>query len=166
VDWYRLSVNAPLSNPAYEWRHAQRVACRRLDHGALVDRTNAPNLRNQPAWVYWHARALKQAGDTATAAQEFTSIADQFNFYGQLACEELGQKITVPQRTVVTDAEIAQAQAVPGFALSQKFYAMNLRLEGNREWNWPLRTMTDRQLIAAAQYASGSNVRSRSEHRR
>jgi soluble lytic murein transglycosylase len=42
---------------------------------------------------------------------------------------------------------------VPGFALSQKFYAMNLRLEGNREWNWPLRTMTDRQLIAAALYA-------------
>jgi len=30
---------------------------------------------------------------------------------------------------------------------------MNLRLEGNREWNWPLRFMNDRQLIAAAQYA-------------
>src|SRR5471032_3137991 len=98
-------------------------------------------------------RALKQAGDTATANQEFAGIADQFNFYGQLASEELGQKITVPPRTEVSDAEVAQAAAVPGFALSQKFYAMNLRLEGNREWNWPLRTMTDRQLIAAAQYA-------------
>ena len=30
---------------------------------------------------------------------------------------------------------------------------MNLRLEGNREWNWPLRNMSDRQLLAAAQYA-------------
>ena len=153
VDWYRLSVNAPLSNPAYEWRTRSALLAGDWTMVRWSIEQMPPNLRNQPAWVYWHARALKQAGDTATAAQEFTSIADQFNFYGQLACEELGQKIAVPQRTVVTDAEIAQAQAVPGFALSQKFYAMNLRLEGNREWNWPLRTMTDRQLIAAAQYA-------------
>jgi soluble lytic murein transglycosylase len=53
----------------------------------------------------------------------------------------------------VSDAEIEQMQSVPGFALSQRFYALNMRLEGNREWNWPLRTMTDRQLLAAAQYA-------------
>jgi len=124
----------PLSNPAYEWRTRSALLAGDWTMVRWSIEQMPPNLRNQPAWVYWHARALKQAGDTATAAQEFTSIADQFNFYGQLACEELGQKITVPQRTVVTDAEIAQAQAVPGFALSQKFYAMNLRLEGNREW--------------------------------
>jgi soluble lytic murein transglycosylase len=153
VDWYRLSVNAPLSNPAYEWRTRSALLAGDWTMVRWSVEQMPPALRNQPAWVYWHARALKQAGDTATAAQEFTGIADQFNFYGQLALEELGQKITVPPRTTVTDAEIAQAQAVPGFALSQKFYAMNLRLEGNREWNWPLRNMTDRQLLAAAQYA-------------
>jgi soluble lytic murein transglycosylase len=115
-----------------------------------------PALRSQPAWVYWHARALKQAGgadNLATAAQEFQSIAPLFSFYGQLASEELGQKITIPPRTTVTDAEINQVQSTPGFALSQRFYGMNLRLEGNREWNWPLRNMTDRQLLAAAEYA-------------
>jgi len=153
VDWYRLSVNAPLSNPAYEWRTRSALLAGDWIMVRWSIEQMPPTLRNQPAWIYWHARALKQAGDTATANQEFTSIADQFNFYGQLASEELGQKITVPPRTEVTDAEIAQAAAVPGFALSQKFYAMNLRLEGNREWNWPLRTMTDRQLIASALYA-------------
>ena len=71
-------------------------------------------LRNQPSWVYWHARALKQAGDTATANQEFESISQGFNFYGQLAAEELGQKITVPPKTTVTDAEIQQAGNTPG----------------------------------------------------
>jgi soluble lytic murein transglycosylase len=153
VDWYRLSVNAPLSNPAYEWRTRSALLAGDWTMVRWSIEQMPPTLRNQPAWIYWHARALKQAGDTATANQEFTGIADQFNFYGQLASEELGQKITVPPRTEVSDAEIAQAATVPGFALSQKFYAMNLRLEGNREWNWPLRTMTDRQLIAAAQYA-------------
>jgi len=81
--------------------------------------------------VYWHARALKQAGDTATAAQEFTSIADQFNFYGQLGMKNSGRRHGAAAHGRPPDAEIAQAQTVPGFALSQKFYAMNLRLEGN-----------------------------------
>jgi soluble lytic murein transglycosylase len=153
VDWYRLSVNAPLSVPAYEWR--TRSALLAGDWNMVrwsVDQM-PPSLRSQPAWTYWHARALKQAGDSANATLEFQSIADQYNFYGQLASEELGQKITVPPRTTVSDAEIDQMQQTPGFALSQRFYALNLRLEGNREWNWPLRGMTDRQLIASAQYA-------------
>ncbi|SAL70381.1 lytic transglycosylase catalytic subunit [Caballeronia cordobensis] len=152
-DWYRLSANAQLSNPAYEWRTRSALLAGDWNMVRWSIEQMPPTLRAQPAWVYWHGRALKQAGDAATANQEFQTIADQYNFYGQLALEELGQKITVPPRTTVSDAEIAQMQSVPGFALSQRFYALNMRLEGNREWNWPLRTMTDRQLIAAAQYA-------------
>ncbi|MDR5733094.1 transglycosylase SLT domain-containing protein [Caballeronia sp. LZ025] len=153
ADWYRLSANAQLSNPAYEWRTRSALLAGDWNMVRWSVEQMPPTLRSQPSWTYWHARAVKQAGDTATANQEFQSIADQYNFYGQLALEELGQKITLPPRTTVSDAEIAQMQSVPGFALSQRFYALNLRLEGNREWNWPLRTMTDRQLIAAAQYA-------------
>ena len=40
-----------------------------------------------------------------------------------------------------------------GFIRGDRFYAMNLRFEGNREWNWELRNMTDKQLLAAAEYA-------------
>ena len=153
VDWYRLSVNAPMSNPAYEWRTRSALLAGDWTMVRWSVEQMPPALRSQPAWVYWHARALKQAGDAAGSQQEFANISDQYNFYGQLALEELGQKITVPPKTVVSESDVAQMQSVPGFALSQKFYAMNLRLEGNREWNWPLRTMTDRQLIAAALYA-------------
>ena len=153
VDWYRLSANAPLSTPAYEWR--TRVALLAGDWTMVrwsIEQM-PPSLRSQPSWTYWHARALKQAGDVTTANQEFESIAQQYNFYGQLAGEELGQKIVVPPKTTVTDTEVQQAGNTPGFALAQKFYQLNLRLEGNREWNWPLRSMSDRQLIAAAEYA-------------
>ncbi|MPW18530.1 transglycosylase SLT domain-containing protein [Paraburkholderia sp. CNPSo 3157] len=153
VDWYRLSANAPLSNPAYEWR--TRVALLAGDWTMVrwsIEQM-PPSLRSQPAWVYWHARALKQAGDVTTANQEFESIAQGYNFYGQLAAEELGQKIIVPPKTNVSDTEVEQAGKTPGFALAQKFYSLNLRLEGNREWNWPLRNMNDHQLIAAAEYA-------------
>jgi soluble lytic murein transglycosylase len=153
VDWYRLSANAPLSYPAYEWR--VRSALLAGDWTMVrwsIEQMPAP-LRARPAWVYWHGRALKQLGDTVNANQDFEQIAGNFNFYGQLAAEELGQKTVIPPSTKVTDAEVEQASQTPGFALAQRFYALNLRLEGNREWNWPLRGMTDRQLLAAAEYA-------------
>ncbi|WP_429567782.1 transglycosylase SLT domain-containing protein [Paraburkholderia sp. JPY419] len=153
VDWFRLSANAPLSNPAYEWRTRSALLAGDWNMVRWSIEQMPESLRKQPSWVYWHARALKQAGDTATANQEFQSIASNFNFYGQLALEELGQNITVPPKTTVTDAEVQQAGTTPGFDLAQRFYALNLRLEGNREWNWPLRGMTDRQLLAAAEYA-------------
>ncbi|MFP3560469.1 lytic transglycosylase domain-containing protein, partial [Paraburkholderia sp. SIMBA_049] len=86
------------------------------------------------------------------ANQEFEQVAGQYNFYGQLAGEELGQRTSVPPRTKVSDADIGAMSKIPGFALAQRFYGLNLRLEGNREWNWPLRGMTDRQLLAAAEY--------------
>jgi len=40
-----------------------------------------------------------------------------------------------------------------GFIRGERLYAMNLRFEGNREWNWELRNMSDKQLLASAEYA-------------
>ncbi|HXZ09981.1 MAG TPA: lytic transglycosylase domain-containing protein, partial [Paraburkholderia sp.] len=105
LDWYRLSANAPLSTPAYEWR--TRTALLAGDWTMVrwsIEQMPA-SLRSQPSWVYWHARSVKQAGDTVQANQEFEQIAQGFNFYGQLAAEELGQKISVPPKTTVSDAE-------------------------------------------------------------
>jgi soluble lytic murein transglycosylase len=153
VDWFRLSANAPLSTPAYEWRTRMALLAGDWTMVRWSTEQMPASLRSQPAWAYWHARALKQSGDVVQANQELEQIAPGFNFYGQLAAEELGQKITVPPKTTVSDSEVEQAGNTPGFALAQKFYQLNLRLEGNREWNWPLRSMSDRQLIAAAEYA-------------
>ncbi|QCP51401.1 lytic transglycosylase domain-containing protein [Trinickia violacea] len=153
VDWFRLSANAPLSYPAYEWRVRSALLAGDWTMVRWSIEQMPAELRARPAWVYWHGRALKQLGDTVNANQDFEQIAGNFNFYGQLASEELGQKITIPPQTKVTDEEVEQASQTPGFALAQRFFALNLRLEGNREWNWPLRQMTDRQLLAAAEYA-------------
>ena len=156
VDWYRLSSNAPLSSPAYMWRTRSALLAGdwTMVRWSIEQMPNA--LRKQPAWVYWHARALEKSSapeDKALATQEFQRIASGYDFYGQLATEALGRKITVPPKTAVTDAEVEAAGHTPGFDLARRFYALNLRLEGNREWNWPLRGMTDRQLLAVAEYA-------------
>jgi soluble lytic murein transglycosylase len=45
-----------------------------------------------------------------------------------------------------------------GFRRALKFFDMNMRFEGYREWNWELRKMNERQHLAAAEYARQRNV--------
>jgi soluble lytic murein transglycosylase len=113
-----------------------------------------PMVRQRdPAWTYWYGRSLKELGDSEKAKAQFQLLEDQFNFYGQLAREELGKPIIIPPKVKVSDTEIREMGKRPGFTRAERFYAMNLRFEGNREWNWELRGMSDRQLLAAAEYA-------------
>ncbi len=120
---------------------------------ATIDRM-PPSLRADPTWTYWYGRALKAEGRPAEAQDHFARIALQFHFYGKLAAEELGIPIVLPmQAPAPTAGDIAPMARNPGFARAQKFYELGLRVEGNREWTWQLRGMSDRQLLAAAEYA-------------
>ncbi|MCE4061055.1 lytic transglycosylase domain-containing protein [Pandoraea sputorum] len=155
INWYRQAGTAKLSNTAQEWRI--RAALRAGDWNLVRTGIEAmpTALRDDGVWTYWYGRALREAGQGDAARAQFQKIASQPNFYGQLANEELGNKTMLPPRTAVTRAEIDANRSNAGFLRAAKFYDMGLRFEGNREWNWELRNMTDRQLIAAAQYANG-----------
>lgn len=149
-----LGGNQWLSDETQEWR--VRAALRQGDWKQVRQAVELmrPELRaKDPAWTYWYGRALQADNRAAEAKAQFQSIAGQFNFYGQLASEELGNRITLPARTAVGDAEANAMRSRQGFARAKKFYDMNLRFEGNREWNWELRNMNDRELLAAARYA-------------
>ncbi|WP_287496446.1 lytic transglycosylase domain-containing protein [Pandoraea sp. CB10b_02] len=154
INWYRQAGNAKLSNTAQEWKI--RAALRAGDWNLVRTGIEAmpQALRDDGVWTYWYGRALREAGQGEAARAQFQKIASQPNFYGQLANEELGNKTTLPPRTTVTKAEVDANSANPGFRRAAKFYDLGLRFEGNREWNWELRNMTDRQLLAAAQYAN------------
>jgi soluble lytic murein transglycosylase len=157
--WRQVKNNAVLSGDAYQWRvrSALRASDWKLVRSGIEAMPEA--LRSDPAWIYWQARADQVLGKTEQAQQQFESIADQTNFYGQLALEELGQKIiAVPSTQAFSPAEMAPMTNNQGFRRALRFFDMNLRFEGVREWNWELRKMTDRQLLTAAEFARQNNV--------
>jgi soluble lytic murein transglycosylase len=160
-DWYRrggdhvgMGPDAARVTEVLEWQ--VRAALRAGDWVAVkraIDRMPA-TLRDDPAWVYWYGRALSHDGRPAEAQEHYTRIAAQFHFYGKLAAEELGQPIQLPPRAVApTPEEVEALRLNIGFLRAFKFYELGLRVEGHREWNWQLRGMTDRQLLAAAEFA-------------
>ncbi len=157
-DAYRLQqelgYNELLSAEGQEWK--VRAGLRAKDWGLVknaIEGMNPVVRSKDPAWTYWYGRALKAQGDSEKARESFELIADQYNFYGQLAREDLGKSNHAPVKTKVADQEIEVMSSRKGFIRGERFYAMNLRFEGNREWNWELRGMSDKQLLAAAEYA-------------
>lgn len=159
VAFWRKSWDASLSPDAYQWR--ARAALRDGDWSMVARAIDSMprEMQKDATWVYWRARAHQAQRHTEEASKLFEGIAGQHTFYGLLAAEELGQKLVMPPRPQPPTAdELAEAAANPGFRHSLKFLDLELRFEGNREWNWQLRKLTERQLLAAGEFARQSEV--------
>ena len=159
LGYWQRAEGATLSQEGYQWR--VRTALREGDWRLVKSAINAmpAGLKSDSAWVYWYGRSLMMEGKNEEAQALFASIADQMHFYGQLALEERGQKIGVPVAiNPIAMEELVPVANNPNLQRALKFYAMNLRFEGTREWNWELRKMTERQHLAAAELARQNNL--------
>ena len=134
----------------------------------VLNATNAMSeaAKAEPTWAYWKARAIiatTQAGNPEALAL-YQSIASVRGFYEQLAVEELGQKIMVPPKPTPISAEEKEAARLnTGLNRAAYAIAIGLRPEGVREWNYSTNLarpggMTDRELIAAAQFACDKQI--------
>jgi soluble lytic murein transglycosylase len=142
-----------------------RAALRQGQWRQVLHATEAmsPESRKAPDWTYWRARALLATATDEATRQEaqnlLRNMASVRGFYEQLALEELGQAITVPERpSPLTQQEKATALMNPGLQRALYALAIGLRAEGNREWNYSTNLhspggMNDRELLAAADLA-------------
>jgi soluble lytic murein transglycosylase len=157
LDW-------PDETMAWKARAALRADNGRGRWQQVVQAVNAmsPDDQKDPTWVYWKARALQalardsQDGEAlrAQAAEMLTSISGQLNFYGALAAESLGQPFALPPPPEpLTQEEKDAASGHAGLARAVRLVSLGLRDEARREWNFSLRGMDDRQLLAAAALA-------------
>jgi len=129
----------------------------------------SPAQAADSTWVYWKARSLQGlaagAKDPESQALQnqanrlLESVAHQMNFYGKLAAEDLGRPVPIPPKpTPLTAEERANTVRNPGLDRALSLIGIGLRSEGEREWNFTLRGMNDRQLLAAAQWACDLEV--------
>ncbi|HEX5801493.1 MAG TPA: transglycosylase SLT domain-containing protein [Azospira sp.] len=159
VGWYRKAGDLALSDEPAQWK--VRAALRAHDWGyvrAAIEQM-PPALAALPEWTYWLGRAYKAGGQLGEANALFQRLSGQPNFYGNLADDELDRPINVPPKALSpTRDELAAAAANPGLKRALALLRLNMRIEGVREWNWTLRGMNDRQLLAAAELAKRNDV--------
>jgi soluble lytic murein transglycosylase len=165
IEWYRnggdqvgVGPEVARADEVLEWQ--VRAALRGTREGPdwamvrdTIERMPA-DLRADPAWTFWHARAITTEGRASEASVYLRSIAHRYDFYGRLAAEELELPLALPPPPAPpTDDDVDAWNGNAGFARAMKFYDLGMRAEGNREWQWQLRGKSDRELLAAAEYA-------------
>lgn len=161
ADWYRRSGNTRLTDYNHAWQVRAELRQPRVDWDWVAKAIRRMSSRQaaEPVWVYWYARALEAQGNKAAATQYYQSIAAELNFYGQLASEELGITPALPPAPApVTRAELAEARANPGLQRAIALFDLGWRPEAVPEWNFALRGMSDRQLLAAAELARAEHI--------
>jgi soluble lytic murein transglycosylase len=177
LEWTRMASAARPSDDTLVWM--ARAALRSQDWPLLRGTIERMSEAGQAShtWTYWLGRSYQ--ADPKPESQHrarvlFTSISHRADYYSKLAGEELGMLAMAPkQARPPTAAELAAVAALPGFQRALAFYDLRLRIDGNREWNFQLRSLDDRQLLASAEHARqsgrldrtiGSADRTRDEH--
>ena len=158
-EWFNQADDIQLSDEYLQWmaRAGLRASDWKLVTRAIKDMS--PLAQKDSTWVYWKARALREAGKGDDAKQLFESIAAEFSFYGQLAAEELGRPTVIPSVGFKPQtADISAAAANPGFQRALALYRIGMRTEANREWIWTIRGLDDKQLLAAATLAHQNDL--------
>ena len=158
ADYWAKVGDAPLSIEAYQWRVRTALRVTDWSHVKTAIQAMPASLLNDSAWVYWLGRAYVAENKSDIAQPLFQGISDRPNFYGQLALEELGLRVTIPATTPIQTLDLIGLSNNQGLQHALQFYAMNLRFEGNREWNWQLRLMSEQQLLAAAEFARQNDL--------
>lgn len=156
LQWYRDAADTPLDEPQSAWR--VRAALRAQDWPEVLASVEAmgEQQRLDGAWQYWKARALQALGKPVEARTIFASLSGGFNFYGQLANDELAGSALLseaPPAYKPDQQAIDRMLALPGIQRTLALYRIGMRNEALDEWRWVLRDFNDRQLLTAAEIA-------------
>ncbi|MBI4807583.1 MAG: lytic transglycosylase domain-containing protein [Nitrosomonadales bacterium] len=164
--WYAVAGDAALNPKQLAWR--TRAALRAQNWHEVWSSISAmsPQQQSEGAWRYWKGRALQQLARPAEAEELFAELSGEYNYYGQLAAEELGKE---PGADVLSAAsyrssvaEVEAVQNMPAVQRTLQLYRMEMRTEAAKEWAWATRKFSDRQLLAAAEVAQRNEMYDRS----
>src|SRR5690554_2717605 len=161
AQWYRKSGNFRMTdyNHAWQVRAELRQPAINWDQVAKAIRRMSASQAAEPVWVYWYARALQALGNEKAATEHYRSIANDLSFYGQLASEELGAPQTLPSPpAALTPTELEAARNHEGLQRAVALFELGWRAEAVPEWNFNLRGMNDRELLAAAEFAREKHI--------
>jgi soluble lytic murein transglycosylase len=156
LEWYKSAGDGLLNETQLAWR--ARAALRVQDWHEVWTSITAMSVQQQreAAWRYWKARALKELGRKTDADVLFVDLSHEYNYYGQLAAEELG---TSPAAGIVSVSfqtskeELNEMQSLPGIQRTLDLYRMDLRVDAAKEWAWAIRKFDDKKLLVAAELA-------------
>ena len=165
LNWFRAAKDAPLNSAQLAWRTRAALRAHNWPEVWASIAAMSPKQQREGAWRYWKARAWKVMGRDSEAETLLTELSREYNFYGQLAAEEVGAVhssgfTVVSYQPTLIDIEVMQSQ--PAMQRTLSLYRMGLREEAAKEWSLAVRKLDDKQLLVASEIASRNEMYDRS----
>lgn len=114
------------------------------------------NVSNE--WLYWQARTLAMTGKNGQAQKIYTDLAQQVDYYGLLASQQLHQPYHPFNSSRIVDPNLmVQVSNNPAIQRARELYALHLIPESRREWQWAIDDMDLPHLHAAEELANQYN---------
>ncbi len=165
LTWFTAAKDAPLNEAQLAWRTRAALRVQNWHEVWASITAMPPKQQRDGVWRYWKARAWKVLGRDADAEVLLKELSHEYNFYGQLAADELGSFSTtalLSAKYQPTLIEIEVMQAQPAMQRTLALYRMGLRVEAAKEWSLAVRKLDDKQLLVASEIASRNEMYDRS----
>jgi soluble lytic murein transglycosylase len=156
LEWFKAADDAPLTDQQRAWRARAALRAMNWQEVRASIAAMSPQQQQEGVWRYWNARALKHLGRADESAKILLAMSTEYNFYGQLAADELGIPIAsgaMPASYQPGKEELDAMLAKPPIQRTLALYRMDLRTDALREWAWAIRKFDDKQLLTAAEIA-------------
>lgn len=155
----KLETSAPemlkLDDQALAWKARAALRLRQWDSLIASIREMPKKMQEEAVWRYWLARAYKEKRETAKANAIWVTLAKERNYYGVLAEEEMGDVVRAPtQQFTPSEADVEMAKSMAGLQRAIELDRLGLHWESRIEWSYAIKSMNDKQLLAAAELAS------------
>lgn len=159
LQWFdKLEANPDaikMDDQAYAWKARAALRAKQWDVVMATIRDMPKKMQQEPVWRYWLARCYKEKREIGNANAIFVELAKQRNFYGVLAEEEMGDVIRAQVQVYEpTPSEMEAISSMPSIQRAVELDNIGLRWESRIEWSYAIKAMSDKQLIAAAEFAT------------
>ena len=151
-----------LSHTQWEWYARAALRSQLWSRLEEIIRAMPSEVREQPTWWYWLARANAKTGHYAQANELYQKAARSGrNFYAILASEELHQEVSVVSTSFSpSKQQISDLQAQNGIFRALVLFNESIRLQDRAmrhiaqlEWRYAVKHFSNLQLLTAAQLA-------------
>ena len=158
LPWFQLA-DTQLSKEQLAWY--ARAALRVKDWQNVLKAISKMDeiQAGEGAWRYWKARALIAQNNSQNNGIEanklFAKLSTERHFYGWLAQDELQNFIGAqPVTYKVSNEEVQDIANLPAFQRADALLRLDFKWEAKAEWAAATKDFDDKQLLAAAEFAS------------
>jgi len=137
-------------------RWQAQTALRQSDWSTLLNTLEQmdPEQRQEKKWQYWLARALQQLNQDQRAHELFKKLADQRDYYGFLAADQLKLDYNLASQPIASAEQLQDVKnTYPALALIENLLAIGWQVNATREWKHLLNHAEEKDLTAIAQVA-------------